>query len=112
MAGSLVESLAADFDPGEFRDEYREGVLDLLERKLNGEDVIAPEPEAVSDETGKVVDLMAALQESVRRSKAARTEPAGAEDDDQADAGGSAAKQKPAKKAAQKPAAPRRKTGT
>lgn len=129
MAGSLVESLAGDFDPSQYRDDYREGVLDLLERKLNGEEVIVPEPEVASDETGKVVDLMAALQESVRRSKAAKAASGGADaDDDETDqdepATPTAAKRATAKKAtaakkaaakksaAKKTSTPARKTGT
>ena len=76
MAGSLVESLSADFDPTEFTDEYREAVLALVQRKLEGEEVIQPEAVA-ADESGTVVDLMAALQESVRRTKAARTATGG-----------------------------------
>ena len=71
MAGSLVESLSSDFDPAAFRDEYREAVLALLARKLEGEDVILPAAAEV-DDGGTVVDLMAALQESVRRTQAAR----------------------------------------
>ena len=124
MAGSLVESLAGDFDPTQYRDEYREGVLDLLERKLNGEEVIAPEPEVAADDTGKVVDLMAALQESVRRSKAAKAAAGGdAEDADDAEepttTGRAPAKKAAAKKrttakktAAKKTSTPARKTGT
>ena len=72
MAGSLVESLSADFDPEAHTDEYRAAVLELLERKLSGEDVIMPSPEAATDDSGTVIDLMAALQESVRRTQAAR----------------------------------------
>ena len=72
MAGSLVESLSADFDPAAHTDEYREAVLELLESKLAGEDVILPNPEAAADDSGTVIDLMAALQESVRRTQAAR----------------------------------------
>ena len=72
MAGSLVESLNEDFDPGAHTDEYRAAVLELLERKLSGEDVIMPSPEAASDDSGTVIDLMAALKESVRRTQAAR----------------------------------------
>ncbi len=71
MAGSLVESLASEFEPDQFHDEYREAVLDLLERKLAGEDVI-PAEVAAEESTGTVVDLMAALQESVRRTQASR----------------------------------------
>lgn len=71
MAGSLVDTLSSDFDPAAFRDEYREAVLALLEQKLAGQDVLIP-PEVEQPEAGTVVDLMAALQESVRRSQAAR----------------------------------------
>lgn len=79
MAGSLVEGLSSDFDPAAFRDEYREAVLALLAHLLEGEDVIVPES-VEGDESGTVVDLMAALQESVRRTQAARAaadEPSG-----------------------------------
>ncbi|MGB7981686.1 MAG: Ku protein [Candidatus Nanopelagicales bacterium] len=72
MAGSLVDSLSADFDPAAHTDEYRQAVLDLVEQKLTGEDVIAPAATAETSESGTVIDLMAALQESVRRSQAAR----------------------------------------
>jgi len=73
MAGSLVESLAADFEPTAYHDEYREAVLALLAQRLAGEDVIPPAEAAQVDEGGTVVDLMAALQESVRRTQAARS---------------------------------------
>ena len=71
MAGSLVESLSADFDAGAYTDEYRQAVLALVAQKLAGEDVILPSS-PVADDTGTVIDLMAALQESVRRTQAAR----------------------------------------
>ena len=47
MAKQLIESLSGDFDPSEYRDEYRERVLDLIERKAAGETITieAPEPE-------------------------------------------------------------------
>ena len=47
MAGSLVESLSADFDPTAYTDEYRQAVLDLVTQKLAGEDVILPSSPAV-----------------------------------------------------------------
>jgi DNA end-binding protein Ku len=72
MAGSLVESLSGDFEPSKYRDEYREAVQALLEQRLAGEDVILPPDEDAIDESGTVIDLMAALQESVRRTQAAR----------------------------------------
>ena len=36
MAASLVESMASDFDPTAFRDEYREAVLAMIENKVDG----------------------------------------------------------------------------
>lgn len=71
MAGSKSLLRVSTSDPAAFRDEYREAVLALLEQKLAGQDVLIP-PEVEQPEAGTVVDLMAALQESVRRSQAAR----------------------------------------
>ncbi len=71
MAQQLIESLAAAFDPEQFTDTYREQVLGLIERKAAGEEAIeAPAPAA---STPKVVDLLAALEASVREAKAARS---------------------------------------
>ena len=69
MAESLVESLAATFEPEKYRDEYREQVLDLIKIKAAGEEFTMPEAVA---EKPKVVDLMAALEASVRAAKDAR----------------------------------------
>src|SRR5918998_4434712 len=66
MAKRLIESLSSDFDPSRFRDEYRERVLDMIERKAAGETITieAPEPERK-----EVPDLMAALEASIAASK-------------------------------------------
>jgi DNA end-binding protein Ku len=69
MAAQLIESLAADFEPGKFHDTYREAVLELIEKKASGEEIIAP---AAEEEPAKVVDLMAALEASVAAAKDAR----------------------------------------
>ena len=84
MAASLISTMEADFDPTEYTDEYREQMLELLTKKLeSGEDVI--EVEAGEDDTakpsGKVVDLMAALQESIERGKARQAERSDADED-------------------------------
>ena len=77
MAEALVESLTAPFEPGKYRDEYREQVLDLIERKAGGEEFELP---TVEREAPKVVDLMAALEASVQAAKDARKRhPAGGE---------------------------------
>ena len=62
MARQLIESLTDEFEPGKYKDEYREKVLDLIERKAAGEE-IAVQPEA--PEPAKVPDLMAALEASL-----------------------------------------------
>src|SRR5215208_167003 len=62
MAQQLIDSLSSDFEPGKYRDEYREKVIELIERKASGEE-IAVQPEA--PEPKKVPDLMAALEASL-----------------------------------------------
>jgi DNA end-binding protein Ku len=62
MAQQLIDSLSSDFEPGKYHDEYREKVLELIERKAAGEE-IAVQPEA--PEPKKVPDLMAALEASL-----------------------------------------------
>ena len=70
MARQLIESLAVDeIEPEKFRDEYREQVLDLVERKAAGEEIVAqPESEAPA----KVLDLVAALEASLEKAAGAR----------------------------------------
>ena len=62
MARQLIESLTDTFDPGKYKDEYREKVLELIEAKADGQE-IAVQPEA--PEPAKVPDLMAALEASL-----------------------------------------------
>jgi DNA end-binding protein Ku len=69
MASQLVESLTEPFEPERFEDTYRNQVLELIERKAAGEELVAP-PTPVAEE--KVVDLMAALEASVREAKESR----------------------------------------
>jgi DNA end-binding protein Ku len=85
MAQQLIASLSSDFDPAKFKDEYRERVLDLIERKANGEEIaVAPQAE----DEAPVPDLMAALEASLAEvSSGDSDEPAA---------------KKPAKKAASK----------
>jgi DNA end-binding protein Ku len=64
MAGQLIDSLTRSFDPGIYRDEYREQLLALIERKAEGKDVLAA-PEAAEPEPTKAPDLMAALEQSI-----------------------------------------------
>jgi len=82
MAESLIESMAGDFDPGQYHDEYREALQEVVEAKVEGRDIVEPQPEAIAP-GGAVVDLMAALRESVAAAKRSR----GEEPETAADAG-------------------------
>jgi DNA end-binding protein Ku len=120
MATQLVESLTEAFEPEKFEDTYRHQVLDLIDRKASGEEIVAAPAPAAED---KVVDLMAALEASVRDAKSARgrhpTAKAASvdgdsdEDEDSGSSGG-ARKSRSTKKAAKtsktSKAAPKRKS--
>jgi DNA end-binding protein Ku len=69
MARQLVSAMTAAFDPADYKDEYRDALMQVIESKIEGHEVTAPEP---AEETGKLVDLMAALEASVNAAKAAR----------------------------------------
>src|SRR5947209_16996019 len=66
MAERLISSLATDFDPERYHDTYRERVLDLIEQKAAGKEIVS-QPEAKSP--APVVDLMAALEASLAAAK-------------------------------------------
>jgi DNA end-binding protein Ku len=70
MAGQLIESLSEPFEPESYHDTYREQVLELIERKAGGEQIVAETTPAPSAD--KVIDLMAALEASVQAAKGAR----------------------------------------
>jgi DNA end-binding protein Ku len=71
MAKSLVENLSATFDPERYDDTYRKELLQLIRAKAKGQDL--PEPKEAED--GEVFDLMAALRESVERTKKQKQKP-------------------------------------
>jgi DNA end-binding protein Ku len=71
MAVQLVESLSGEYDPAEFRNEYRDELRAMLDAKLSGQEITRPEPVAPVP----VVDLMEALKKSVAQAKSQR-EPA------------------------------------
>jgi DNA end-binding protein Ku len=82
MAEQLVANLREPFDPAPFRDEYREALLEVIERKAKGKRVKVTEPADVKGTP--VIDLMARLQESLatgsrRGGRARAARPASAE---------------------------------
>ena len=96
MARQLIDSLTADFQPEKYHDEYREAVLDLIERKSEGQEIVlqpAEEPE-------RVPDLMAALEASLAAAK---------KDDGGGDNGSSRKKKAPAKRGSGSRAKPKAK---
>lgn len=68
MAENLVGMMAMDFEPEEFKDEYKEAVMKVVRAKVEGREDLVEAPEAEAETT--VVDLMAALKASVERAKA------------------------------------------
>jgi len=68
MAKTLIENLAAKWDPEKYHDRYRNELLELLQKKAEGE----PLPEPQADTGGEVVDLMEALRQSVQATKQRR----------------------------------------
>jgi DNA end-binding protein Ku len=88
MAEQLIDSLSTGFEPGKYHDEYREKVLELIERKAQGEE-IAIQPEAPAP--AKVPDLMAALEASLAavkggsdgNGKASSKKDSGGDDEDE-----------------------------
>lgn len=104
MAEMLVETLAGDFDPSEFEDDYAGAVESLVKTKIEGGEI---QRTPTSTKTGgEVVDLLAALQRSVAAAKTARGEdvPAEAEADDEDEAEEKPAAKKTTKKAPAKKA--------
>ena len=68
MAKALIDSLTSEFDAEQYKDEYREELLNLIERKAKGESIVSAETEA--PQPTKAPDLMAALEESLAAVKA------------------------------------------
>jgi DNA end-binding protein Ku len=90
LARQLIDSLVGEWEPDALQSEYRENLREMLEAKLAGEEITAPEPVAEAP----VVDLMEALRKSVAASKGRSSSGDGA---------------KPAKKAAPRKKAAARK---
>jgi len=100
MAKLLVDTLAGDYDADEYEDDYQTAVEALVQAKLEGGEVKAPE--APKKSTGEVVDLLAALQRSVDAAKTSRGEPTASSDDSEAEEEEPATKKAAAKKSASK----------
>ncbi len=72
MAKLLIDQLAGSYEPSEYEDEYAVALQALVKAKVEGGEVAAAP--VAADESGEVVDLLAALAKSVEKAKAARGE--------------------------------------
>ncbi|MFG1953165.1 Ku protein [Micromonospora sp. NPDC048830] len=114
MASSLIDSMAGEFAPDAFTDDYRAALQEVIDAKVEGREVV--QPEEVEEAPAAAVDLMAALKASVERAKAARGEEperAGGGEPTPITSARSAQKaaKAPAKKAAEKKATAKKATG-
>jgi DNA end-binding protein Ku len=102
MAKQLVSAMTGEFDPAQYKDEYREALEKIIEAKVAGQETVEVD---APEETGKLIDLMAALEASVNAAKASREAPvsvseAKAAKDAKAAGAKSAAAKRPAAKSA------------
>ena len=65
----LVSAMTGEFDPAQYKDEYREALETIIQAKVEGKETVEIE---APEESGKLIDLMAALEASVNAAKAAR----------------------------------------
>lgn len=91
IAEQLISAQAGDFDPSKYRDSYREAVIDMIERKAAGEEIVDA-PVTAEEEEQAPTDLMEALKASIAAVQARTGES-------------TVAKKKPKPAAAKKPAA-------
>jgi DNA end-binding protein Ku len=71
MASSLIETMAGDFDPADYKDAYREALEAVIEAKVEGRAVVQPE---APSEAPAATDLLSALRASVEAAKKSRAE--------------------------------------
>jgi DNA end-binding protein Ku len=70
MASSLIDSMEGDFDPTEYKDAYREAVQEIIDAKVEGKEIVAPEPDEAAPAAS---DLLSALRASVEAAKKGRS---------------------------------------
>ncbi|WP_045876312.1 Ku protein [Pseudofrankia sp. DC12] len=69
MASSLIETLAGDFDPTRFTDEYRAALTEMIDAKIAGREIMTAPAAEAGEPAG---DLMAALRASIEAARAGR----------------------------------------
>ena len=63
MARKLIESMTEPFDPARFKNSYQEKLMDLIQRKIAGKQVVAEKP---AEQPSNIIDLMDALSASLK----------------------------------------------
>lgn len=88
MAASLIETMAADFEPEKYEDDYQNQLKELIEAKAAGGEAFTVEEKESSDDDGddEVADLLAALRASVK-DRGGKADDADDQDDDDEDSG-------------------------
>ncbi|GAA4631757.1 Ku protein [Actinoallomurus vinaceus] len=71
MAASLIDTMTGDFEPADYNDRYREALEAVIEAKVEGREVVAPEAE---EEVPAAADLLSALRASVEAAKKGRAD--------------------------------------
>ena len=75
LAGDLMDKMSSEeFEPEKYHDEYRERFLAMIDHKVKGEEITVAPP-VPERGRGKVVDLMAALKQSLEQSAPQRQRP-------------------------------------
>lgn len=70
LAVQLIDQAASDsFDPGMFHDEVRERTLELIQQKVDGQEITAA---PIEESKTKIIDLMAALKASIEEDESAK----------------------------------------
>jgi DNA end-binding protein Ku len=83
MAKQLVAAMRGEFEPAQYRDEYREALMGVIQAKIEGQPAEAPRPAAAKPT--KVTDLMSILEASVAAVREQRGKSAGAAGTDAAE---------------------------
>ena len=95
MATSLIETMAGDFDPSDYKDAYREALQAVIEAKAEGREVVQP---VEAEEEPAAADLLSALRASVEAAKKSRGDVGDTSGDEEATKDGAAKKASSGKK--------------
>jgi DNA end-binding protein Ku len=95
MAASLIDTMTEDFEPGQYRDAYREALEAVVQAKVEGNDVVRPDGLDVPEDRKQPADLTEILRASVAAAKGGR----GKSDDKEKDDAKPSAKAKPRRQA-------------